>query len=79
MLKLKIEEGLTGPLAHPPTRRALEDLVDRSKTLEEAAAGVDAIPGLTFYKGSMHIAIHSKSHDGKFSHTRWAIITMGEG
>ncbi|MCK9362102.1 MAG: hypothetical protein M0P74_00645 [Syntrophales bacterium] len=78
MLKLTIEESLTGPLAHPPTRRALEELVDRSKTLEDVSAGVDAIPGLTFYKGSMHVAIHTKSL-GRFSPTRWAIITGGEG
>jgi hypothetical protein len=78
MLKLTIEESLTGPLAHPPTRRAVEELVERSNTLEEAAAGIDAIPGLTFYRGSMHVAIHTKS-SGQFNPIRWAIITEGRG
>ena len=86
MLKLTIEESLTGPLAHPPTRKALEELVDRSKTLDEVAAGIRTITGLMYYRGGSHIAIHCK-HEYFFSdlkvvecgHTRWAIITEGEG
>lgn len=77
MLKLKIEESLTGPLAHPPTRRALEELVDLSNTLEEAAAGIKTIPGLARYKGGSHIAIHS-TISGQLSYTRCAIITQEE-
>jgi hypothetical protein len=77
MLKLTTENAATfsGPLAHRPTFLALQELVDRSRTLEQVAAGVDAIPGLTYYKGSMHVAIHTKTNDGKLSPTRWAIIT----
>lgn len=76
MLKLTIENTVAGPLDNPSTRHALEELVDRSRTLEQVAAGVDAIPGLTAYRGSMHVAVHSHCR-GQFSPTRWALIVEG--
>lgn len=78
MLKLTIEESLTGPLAHPPTRKALEELVSGAASLIDAAMGIKTIPGLACYHGGSHIAVHSGSN-GQLSHTRWAIITEGEG
>jgi len=79
MLKLTIEEGLTGPLAHPPTRKALEELVDRAASLIDAAEGIKTIPGLACYHGGSHVAVHAGLANGFFGTTRWAIITEGEG
>ena len=80
MLKLNIEESLTGPLAHPPTRIALENKVAAAATLDECAAEIETTPWrLRAYRGGNHIAVHSLNRLGRFSHTRWAIITEGEG
>lgn len=76
MLKLTIEDNLTGPLAHPPTQRALEDLVAASDSMSDAAAGiVKAIPGLACYRGGSHVAVHAGRLNGFFGPTRLAIIT----
>jgi hypothetical protein len=79
ILKLQVEHKISGPLAHPPTLRALQDLVEKSKTLEQVSYGVDSINGLTWYKGSAHVAIHTKTSDGHFSPTRLAVIVQDYG
>ncbi len=78
MLKLKIEESVTGPLAHSPTRIALENIAAEAATLDECAARIKTIPGLGVYRGGSHVAIHRLSN-GRLSHTRWAIVTEEGG
>jgi len=79
MLKLAIEESLTGPLAHPPTRKALEEMVAGAASLIDAVAGIKTIPGLACYHGGSHVAVHAGLANGYFGPTRLAIITEGEG
>ena len=74
-MKLKIEQSITGPLAHKKTLHALERAVEASSTLEEADRAVSSIPSLATYRGGSHIAVHP-TYKGRFSHgsERVAII-----
>lgn len=76
-MKLVIEYDATGPMAHKPTKRILEEIVEKSTSLDEAYAGIkERLPNLGLYRGGSHIAIHP-THTGKFSHgsDRVAMVT----
>lgn len=75
-MNLKIENSLTGPLARPRTRKALESAVDKATSLDEARMLIHKIVGLTTHKGGSHIAVH-QSLNGKFQYgsRRLAIVT----
>jgi len=61
-----IENDFTGPLAHKPTRAALEEAIATSDTLDELAVAIEEIPDLAVYLGSNHIAVHP-THLGAFA------------
>lgn len=75
-LVLWIEHAITGPLAHRKTRELLENAVNGAATLDDAAASIPQIPGLSVYRGGDHVAIHP-IYNGKFAHgsDRLAIVT----
>ena len=76
MLKLTIENCLTGPLAHKSTLKLLEEKIKRCVTLDEASIAIQKIPNLSVYNGGAHVAVHP-TYQGQFADgsCRIAIVT----
>jgi len=79
MLQVEIEYRATGPLSRKRTLYALEEVVEKAVSLEEAARAVNGIPMLAAYRGGSHVAVHPANGMGGFENgsRRLAIVTEG--